>query len=482
MTKSKLSSRQKSSASMTFRGSHLHYDPTSGIAGDMAVAALVSLGVPGDVVTDAVAAIGVSGLSTAFEERKRGGMMGLGFVVDWPERQAAAPKVFRRKPRMGKLTAHSHDGHTHSHDGHTHSHDGHTHSHDGHTHSHDGHTHSHDGHTQSSHAHGHRDYAVIRKLLKDASLDAGARKLAEEIFERIALVEAEVHGIKVDAVGFHEVGAYDSIADIVGFAAAYAWLAPSSVSSSPPVLGSGQVRTAHGVIPVPAPATALLLKGVPIQSGGFGELVTPTGAAILAATVSRFGELPAMVMQGVGIGAGTRETSDRPNVLRVIAGVSLARAANPDSTLLMLETNVDDMNPELVPVLLDALLAAGSLDAWVTPILMKKGRPAFQVGALVPPPLRDAVESALFANSTTLGVRVSRVERTILDRVQTSVKTAHGNVAVKLAVQAERVVGASPEFESCRTLAERHKIPVRQIMAEAAAAAHAWLGKKPPKG
>jgi len=479
MTKIKAPSRPKLSASVEMRGSHLHYDPTSGIAGDMAVAALVSLGVPSDVVTDAVAAIGVSGLSTAFEERKRGGMMGLGFVVDWPERQPAVPRAVGRKPAMGKLTAH---GPAHSRDGHTHSHDGHAHSHVGHTHSHVGHTHSHDGHAQSSRAHSHCDYAAIRKLLKAASLDARARKLAEEIFERIALVEAEVHGIKVDAVGFHEVGAYDSIADIVGFGAAYAWLAPSSVSSSPPVLGSGQIRTAHGVLPVPAPATALLLKGIPTQTGGFGELVTPTGAAILAATVSRFGELPAIVMQGVGLGAGTRETSDRPNVLRVIAGVPLARDANTESALLMLETNVDDMNPELVPVLLDALLASGSLDAWVTPILMKKGRPAFQVGALVPPAFRDAVESALFANSTTLGVRVSRVERTILDRVQASVKTPHGIVAVKLAVQAGRVVGASPEFDSCRTLAERHKVPVRQVMAGAAAAANVWLGRKPPTG
>jgi pyridinium-3,5-bisthiocarboxylic acid mononucleotide nickel chelatase len=466
--------RANGSTAEALRGLHLHYDPTSGIAGDMAVAALVSLGVPRAFVTQSVAAIGVSGLSVAFEDRKRGGMMGLGFVVDWPERHGAPTKVTHRKPRMGKLVAHSHDGHTHSHDGHTHSHDGHTHSHDGHTHSH--------AHRSASQAHGHRDYAVIRKLLKKAALDSGVRKLSEEIFERIALVEAEIHGIKIDAVGFHEVGAYDSIADIVGFAAAHTWLSPSSVSSSPPVLGSGQARTAHGVIPVPAPATLMLLKGIPTMTGGVGELVTPTGAAFLAATATHYGPLPAMVPKAVGVGAGTRETSDRPNVLRVVAGSPTARIANPEPSLLVIETNVDDMNPELVPVLLDALLGAGALDAWITPILMKKGRPAFQVSALLSPDSRGAVESALFANSTTLGVRVSRVDRTVLDRAQVSVKTTHGNVAVKLAVVAGVVVGASPEFESCRTLAEHRKIPVRQVMAQASASALLWVGKKTPGG
>jgi len=460
-------------AADAMRGLHLHYDPTSGIAGDMAVAALVSLGVPKAVVTEAVAAIGIPDLSVAFEARKRGGMMGLGFVVDWPSRHEKSTKVAHRKPIMGKLVAHSHGGHTHSHDGHTHGHGGHTHSHDGHTHGHDGHTHSHDGHS-------HREYAAIRKLLKKAALDSGVRKLSEEIFERIAIVEAEIHGIQIDAVGFHEVGAYDSIADIVGFAAAHCWLAPASVSSSPPVLGSGQARTAHGVIPVPAPATLALLKGIPTMSGGLGELVTPTGAAILASTATHFGPLPGMVPNAVGVGAGTRETSDRPNVLRVIAGAPIGRVATPEPSLLLLETNLDDMNPELLPVLLDALLGAGALDAWITPILMKKGRPAFQVSALLSPLRRGAVESALFANSTTLGVRVSQVDRTVLDRAQVSVKIPHGKVDVKLAIAQGVVVGASPEFESCRTLAEHQKVPVRQVMAQASAAAQGWVGKKPP--
>jgi len=253
----------------SLRGLHVHFDPSSGIAGDMAVAALVDAGVPAKVVSDAIAEMGVRGLKVGFEKRRRGAFVGKGFVVHAP---------------------HSHHDHHHE------------------------------------HHHEHRDYAEILRLLKRARLDPETKRLAGDIFERIAQAEAALHGVAIDRVSFHEVGAWDSIADVVGAAAAMAWLQPSSVSSTPPVLGSGQVRTAHGLMPVPAPATAAILGGVPALLEGEGELTTPTGAAILAALVGKFGPPPPLRIAAQGFGAGTREVADRANVLRVLLGEVLGRA------------------------------------------------------------------------------------------------------------------------------------------------------------
>jgi len=269
------------------KGLHLHFDPSSGVAGDMTVAALVDAGVPEAVVVGAVKAMGVRGLKVGFERRRRGAFVGLGFRVDWP----------------GKGHGHDHD-HDHDH---------------GHGHDHD-HDHGH------GHGHGHREHAEIARLLRKATIDAEAKGLAETVFGRIAKAEAALHGVPVERVRFHEVGAWDSIADIVGAAAALAWLEPSGVTSTPPVLGTGTIQTAHGLMPIPAPATAVLLRGVPALAEGSGELTTPTGAAILAAVVGEFTGPPPMSIVAQGMGAGTREPPDRPNVLRVLLGEPLGRA------------------------------------------------------------------------------------------------------------------------------------------------------------
>jgi uncharacterized protein (TIGR00299 family) protein len=415
------------------RGLHLHFEPSSGIAGDMAVAALVDLGVPPSVVTTAVKAMGVRGLRVAFGKRKRGAFVGKSFEVSWP----------------GK-----HD-HRHEH---------------AHHHHHGDHDHDHD------HEHDHRDYAEVKRLLKRARLDADARALASDIFERIAEVEAKLHGTKIDRVAFHEVGAYDSIADVVGVAAAIAYLAPVSIGSLPPVVGTGHVDTAHGPVPVPAPATAALLTGIPIVPEGEGELTTPTGAAILAAVVDRFGALPPLALRATGYGAGTKDLHDRPNVLRAVVGELLGApdvAAAPE--VLLLEANIDDMSGELVAPLFDALAEAGAVDVWSASILMKKGRPAVQVSALVPPDAAPAVERAFFRNSTTLGLRRRRLERVVLARSFIKVATKYGSVRAKLAALDGEVLGAHPEFEDCRRLAGRAGVPVREVVAAAAAAARAWL-------
>lgn len=428
------------------RGLHLHLDPTSGIAGDMTVAALVDAGVPRAVVADAVAAMGVPGLRVRFETRKRGAYVARGFAVREPKSSA------HQDGNPGKVPKPSRDRHFAQH----------------------GHDHGHrEGHHEHV-AHEHRDYAEIRRLLGRAKLDADAKALAQDMFARLAEVEAMLHGSSIDRVSFHEVGAFDSIADIVGMAAAIAWLAPVSIGASPPVVGTGVVRTAHGIVPVPAPATAALLMGIPMIAEGPGELTTPTGAAFLAAAVDSFGPPPPMSLAAVGYGAGTRVVPDRANVLRVMLGRTIGQplpAAADD--MMLVETNIDDMTGQLFAALADALRAAGAVDVWTTPILMKKGRPAQQISALAAPAELGAVQRAFFLHSTTLGVRVSRVARATLPRSIEQVRTPFGSIAVKVAGLEGQVIGAQPEYEDCQRAATAAGVPVRRVWTAALAAASA---------
>jgi uncharacterized protein (TIGR00299 family) protein len=433
----------------TLRGQHLHFEPTSGIAGDMTVAALVDLGVPAKVVIGAIAAMKVPGLRVVFDSRRRGAYVGKGFVVHAP---APARKKRRVLPR-----ALDHD-HAHGHD----------------------HAHHHGAEEPNRppalEEHVHRDYAEIRRLLRRAKLDAGARRLAEEVFARLAEVEAALHGTSVERVSFHEVGAFDSIADVVGAAAAIAWLAPSSIGSSYPVVGTGIVRTAHGPVPVPAPATAELLRGVPILAEGFGELTTPTGAVLLACLVDAFGPPPPMTLSAIGYGAGTRELPDRANVLRVLLGRPLGQPAVASvDRAVVLQSNIDDMTPQLLAALMEALFAAGALDVWSTAITMKKGRPAQEVSALVDDARLDDVRRAFFLNSTTLGIRLLPVARSTLARSMASVRTAFGPIAVKISAWDGRPLGAQPEFDDCQSAAARAGVPVKRVWHEALAAASALV-------
>jgi pyridinium-3,5-bisthiocarboxylic acid mononucleotide nickel chelatase len=260
----------------------------------------------------------------------------------------------------------------------------------------------------------------------------------------------------------------------VGAAAALDWLEPAAITSTPPVLGSGTIRTAHGLMPVPAPATAAILRGLPVLAEGRGELTTPTGAAILATVVGAFTGPPPMRLVAQGFGAGTREHADRPNVLRVLLGEAVGQALPmAASEVLLVAANIDDMNPQLAPPLMTELFAAGALDVWFAAIMMKKSRPALEVSALCSRESLDAVERAFFANSSTLGVRRQVVQRTVLDRAMAKVKTAYGEVRVKVASREGQVLGATPEFEDCRKAAGRAGVPVRRVVAEASAAAWA---------
>lgn len=313
--------------------------------------------------------------------------------------------------------------------------------------------------------HHHRSWRDIDGLIRRSALPERAKERALHVFRLVGEVEARIHGTTLDAIHFHEVGAVDSIVDICGAAMALELLGDPTVLSSPPPLGSGTIRIAHGVVPVPVPATLELLRDVPVRFEGTGELTTPTGAALLKAFAT-VGPPPELVVERVGYGVGTKDFPDRANVLRA----SLGRRAEAKGGLTVLECNLDDCSPQLLGALLDTLLARGALDAWIAPVVMKKGRPGHLVGALADGAHRQALVDTLLAETTTLGVRETTVTRTALERRHETVTTPWGPVRVKLGLKGGAVLNAAPEFEDCRALAEQAKVPLKDVQAAAIAA------------
>ncbi|RFU21386.1 nickel pincer cofactor biosynthesis protein LarC [Geodermatophilus marinus] len=315
----------------------------------------------------------------------------------------------------------------------------------------------------------HRTWADVRGLLGAAALAPGVRDGALAVFERLARAEARVHRTDPGSVHFHEVGALDALADVVGVVAGFAHLGLDRVTASPVALGSGSARSAHGLVPVPAPAVLELLAGAPVHAGPVpAEACTPTGAALLAHLVDEWTALPALRVQRVGTGAGARDPEQLPNVVRLVLGEPAAPApARP----VVLEANVDDLDPRLWPGVLDALLAAGASDAWLTPVLMKKGRPAHTLSALCAPGAVAAVQAAVFATTSTIGLRLVPVDKVALERAGTSVAVLGGRVGVKLAVAGGRLVNVSVEFEDVAALARERGLPVKEVLRAATAAA-----------
>ena len=318
--------------------------------------------------------------------------------------------------------------------------------------------------------HPHRHLRHVLEIINRSTLPEQVKICSEIVFQNIARAEAEVHGTTVEKAHFHEVGAIDSIVDVVGAQFCLYQLGVDRVVVSPINTGTGTVRCAHGVMPVPAPATALLLCDVPVYGDGEGELTTPTGAAIAAACAASFGPLPRMTVESVGYGAGTRDLPDRANVLRALLGESADEPAGDVDTVAVLETLVDDLSGELTAPAVDAALAAGAVDAFITPVTGKKGRPAFLLTALCPPERRDNVARSLFLHTTTLGVRVREEFRTVLWRKWETVFTPYGEVRVKTATLDGEQITAHPEFEDCRALAEAAGVPVRRVVEAALAA------------
>ena len=319
-----------------------------------------------------------------------------------------------------------------------------------------------------------RGYSDIVGMIDKSGLSSAVKERAQRVFRRIGDAEAKIHGIPLEKVHFHEIGAVDSIVDIVGGCIAVEALGVDEIQASPPRLGSGFVETAHGRFPVPAPATLELLKGIPVQSSSDPvELVTPTGAALLAEFCTKFGPMPAMSIEKIGYGAGSRDLDKAPNVLRAVLGESAedSRRYTEADSVAVIETNIDDMNPQLYGDVMERLLAAGALDVFLTPVQMKKNRPGTLLTVLCERNGVDALTELILMHTTSFGVRVHEAQRRKLAREIVTVKTKFGEIEVKIGRLGGKIVTRSPEFESCQQAAARFNISVKDAYNEAAHAA-----------
>lgn len=386
-----------------------YFDCASGASGDMLLGSLVDLGLPLDALREALARLPLSGYSLEARRVHRSGL------------HATKVDVVIDPSRSGERS------------------------------------------------HAQRGLSDILGLVESSGLEAEVKERCAALFRRLAEAEAAVHGTSPEEVHFHEVGAVDSIVDVVGAVIGLCWLRAQRFVSSPLNVGGGTVVMSHGRYSVPAPATTLLLRGVPVYADGDGELLTPTGALLVTAYADSYGPLPLLRIEHIGHGAGTLDTPGRPNVLRLLVGEEGASPGD-GARVLVLEAEMDDMSPQLLPPLLERLLAGGALDAFCTPVQMKKGRPGVLVTALADPARREALEEIFFAETTTLGVRRLEWERTTLAREVVQVSTAYGSIGVKVGRRGETVYNVQPEFEDCQRAAAARGVPLKEVWAAALAA------------
>jgi hypothetical protein len=432
----------------------LFLDCFSGISGDMTVGALCDLGVKPSALEWELSKIDLGDFHTHFDRRQRQHIEGVKFSIH--------EGATHRKEQDEPCKCGHHHGHGHE-PAHEH----------GHEHSH-GHSHPHEKH-EAHHHHGEsRTHADIRRLIGKSTLNDFVKKHALSIFQRIAVAEGKIHGQPADKVHFHEVGALDSIADIVCACAGIEALGVGKVFVSPLADGRGFVNTAHGHFPIPAPATVEILHGIALgQIDEPYEFITPTGAAIVAEFGAAFGVMPAMKIEKVGYGIGTREHPTRPNVLRAVLGELAEDAPGgfETDTVTRIEANLDDLSPEIAGATMKKLLAVGALDVFFTPVQMKKNRPASLLTVLCEP--KDATRMArlVLTETSSFGVRLDDVRRLKLGRRFEKVATQFGEVTVKLGLLDGAAVQCAPEFESCRAAAEKNDVPLRIVFEAASQAA-----------
>lgn len=442
----------------------LYYDTFSGISGDMHLGAMIDLGVDGNYLIEELKKLGLSHeYEIKIKEDARKGITGTKVDV-----------VLLNQPHD-----HSH-GHTHeeghSHHNHDHSHSGEGHEQgDGHTHHHGDaehdHNHHHD-HTHEgghSHDHEHRNLYIIEELINKSELSENVKKLSIDIFKQVAEAEAKVHGKPIYEVHFHEVGATDSIVDIVGAAICLDYLKVDKILGSPIEVGGGFVKCAHGLMPVPAPATSEILKGVPITKGAVPfETTTPTGAAILKVAVDKFTKEIDFIIDKVAYGVGNRDT-DIPNVLRVYLGHYEETSSSSDfeqEREIITECNIDDMNSETYEYIFEKLFKAGAKDVYITPIIMKKGRPAQKLTVLALHKIQKEVEEILLRDTTTFGVRKYEVEKVMLKRDFIKVNTKYGETTVKRGILKGDVIKFKGEYDCCKELAKKNNVTLEEIYNE----------------
>lgn len=428
----------------------LYFDCFAGAAGDMILGALVDAGLPFDQLQRALGSLAVDGWEVSID------------------------RVIKAGVTATKFRVHEHAG-VHAH----------VHAHHHLPPSPAGHTHV--GAGAASHAHGHHSLKEIDAAIRRSALSESGKAKAIAMFHRLAQAEAAIHGMPVDQVHLHEVGAIDSIIDIVGAVFALEWFNADRIVVSPLNLGGGMVRSAHGLFPVPAPATVALLGDAPVYSSGVQvELLTPTGALILTEYASAFGPVPPMRVHRVGYGAGDRDLAETPNVVRVLVGEGEESAApasakatagkhSPDlmaHTVVVLECEIDDMNPQIFGHLMERLYAAGALEVFYSAVQMKKNRPGTLMTIVARPGDREPLSEIVFRESTTIGVRYHEMARDCLDREMVTVATAVGPVRFKVARRHGKIVNAQPEFDDVAKLAAERSIPIKEIQA---LAQKAWL-------
>lgn len=459
-----------------------YLDCFSGVSGDMLLGALIDAGAPLEKLKQELAALHLDGFDLIVNKVVRHGITATDVTVHIYEET-------HEEPHHGHDHAHA-QGHEHHHDhGAQESGNSHGASRD-HHHSAQEHPHfgEHDHHQSTAgqepdpppnrglHNHPHRGLNEIAEILENAALSGSVKKRAMQVFRRLAEAEGKIHGKPAEEIHFHEVGALDTIVDVVGTIIGLELLGITHLYCSPLHVGSGFVKCAHGTLPVPAPATLELLKSVPTYSRGLsGEMVTPTGAALVTTLASGFGPLPPMKVVSVGYGAGKRQRDEIPNLLRLVVGHEQKdeKASTPAETdaKTVIECNIDDMNPELYGHVLEGLLQQGALDAYLTPVYMKKSRPGNVLTVVCKASQVERLSRFILQETTTLGVRYYPVQRFEAERRMVKVPTPYGDITVKVGLLDGRPVNVAPEYSDCHQAALQGKVPLKLVYDTAKAAA-----------
>jgi len=497
----------------------LYYDCFSGISGDMNLGAMVDLGVDREYLKSELSKLDLKGYTLDFKADNRKGITGTRAIVEISERNEGENKGSIPQDSEGHQhdseghqygsEGHRHDSEGHQHGSESHQHgsedhqhgsedhqhdsEGHQHGSEDHQHESEGHRHGSESHQDSSEGHqdgseghqdgseghqdgseghqhtGHRNLNDIRKIIEQSRLNEFVKNKSIEIFHKVAEAEATIHDKSIGEIHFHEVGAIDSIVDIVGAVICIDYLKPDRIISSSVELGGGFVECEHGTLPVPAPATAEILKGIPVKYGAVqSETTTPTGAAILASLVDEFTDKVHFKIHKTGYGIGSRD-HDIPNVLRVYMGELEDHAGSVGlemHTASLIECNIDDMNPEVYGYIMDQLFEHGADDVFITPIIMKKARPASKLSVLCSPANENNLTELLLIHTTSLGVRKHKVEKTLLRREYEKIETRYGPVTLKTATYKGKRLKSKPEYDDCIKLARKNKIPVHVIYQE----------------